>query len=133
MALVELSAAAFILLNAGKLAGYVPQFLKIYRDRNGAAAVSLGTWLIFSASNAATVAYALANSGDWIIATVFGLNAMSCLLIASLTWIRRQAQRFRPAAAPASAARPPPANLSQQDVTRLTPGASDRPQAPPRQ
>lgn len=90
MALVELSAAAFVLFNAVKLAGYVPQFLKIYRDCNGAAAVSLGTWLIFTASNAATAAYAVIHAGDWVIAGVFSVNAVSCLLIAGLTLIKRR-------------------------------------------
>jgi len=49
------SIAAFALLNGGRVIAYMPQIVCVYRCQNGAAAVSLLTWIMFTASNAATV------------------------------------------------------------------------------
>jgi hypothetical protein len=89
MTLAECSMTALALLNGGRIVAYVPQILCIYRDRNGAAAVSLTTWAMFAAGNLATVSYSLTVSGDVVVASVFALNAACCLAIMCLAACRR--------------------------------------------
>jgi hypothetical protein len=67
----------------------VPQIVRVYRDQNGAAAVSLITWVLFASSNLATAVYAHAVYSDAIMATVFALNTLACLLIVVLTAMKR--------------------------------------------
>lgn len=89
MTLADYSMTAFALLNGGRVLAYLPQIVCIYRCRNGAAAVSLMTWLSFTAANVATVSYALTVSSDLVVAGVFGLNALFCLIITTLVALRR--------------------------------------------
>jgi hypothetical protein len=91
MTLADYSMAAFALLNGGRIVAYMPQILCVYRDRNGAEAVSLLTWAMFTAANLATVSYSLTVSGDFVIAAVFALNAACCLAITCLVACRRLA------------------------------------------
>jgi hypothetical protein len=85
----DYSLAAFALLNGGRSLAYVPQLIRVYRDPHDAAAISLLTWVLFAASNLATVCYALTASNDRIAATVFALNAIGCVAIAGLTAYKR--------------------------------------------
>jgi hypothetical protein len=89
MTLAEYSMMAFALLNGGRAVAYFPQMVRVYRDPNGAAAVSLVTWNLFAAANVATVCYALTVSYDLIVASVFAVNAAGCLMIAGLTALKR--------------------------------------------
>ena len=59
MTLADYSMTAFALLNGGRVIAYMPQIVCVYRDPNGAVAVSLLTWIMFTAANLATVSYAL--------------------------------------------------------------------------
>ncbi len=92
MTLADYSMTAFALLNVGRVLAYMPQIICIYRCRNGAAAVSLMTWLMFTAANVATVAYALTVSSDLVVAGVFALNALFCFIITALVAFRRIAR-----------------------------------------
>ena len=89
MTLADYSMTAFALMNGGRVVAYFPQMIRVYRDPHGATAVSLLTWGLFAAANAATVCYALTVSDDRIIAIVFSLNAIGCLAILGLTAFRR--------------------------------------------
>lgn len=91
MTFADYSVTAFALLNGGRIVAYMPQIMCVYRDRNGAAAVSLLTWTIFTAANLATVSYSLTVSNDLVIASVFALNAGCCLAITCLVVCRRVA------------------------------------------
>lgn len=81
MTLAEYSMAAFAVLNGGRTVAYFPQMIRVYRDPHGGTAVSLPTWALFAAANAAAVCYALTVSDDRVIAIVFLLNAIGCLAI----------------------------------------------------
>jgi uncharacterized protein with PQ loop repeat len=100
MTLADYSIAAFALLNGGRIVAYLPQIVCVYRCPNGAAAVSLLTWIMFSAANAATVTYALTVSSDLVVAGIFGLNAVSCMIITLLVAFRRLSHGRRAQAAP---------------------------------
>ena len=89
MTLADYSMTAFALLNGGRVLAYMPQILCVYRCRNGAPAVSLMTWVMFTAANLATVSYAITVSSDLVVAGVFALNAVGCLAITSLVAARR--------------------------------------------
>jgi hypothetical protein len=96
MTLAEYSFGAFAVLNAARLVGYIPQMLRVHRDRNGAEAVSLSTWCLFAAANLATVSYAHAVANDAAMTIVFSLNAFGCLAIVGLTaWKRIERSHWR--------------------------------------
>jgi hypothetical protein len=89
MTVAELSLVAFAVLNGGRVAAYLPQMIRVYRDPHGAAAVSVATWALFAAANIATVSYALIVAGDRVVATVFAMNAVGCLAIVAMTVWKR--------------------------------------------
>jgi len=91
MTLADYSMTAFALLNGGRIFAYMPQIMCVYRDRNGAEAVSLVTWAMFTAANLATVSYSLTVSSDRMVASVFALNAVCCFAITGLVACRRVA------------------------------------------
>jgi hypothetical protein len=92
MTLSEYSLSAFAILNTARLIAYFPQVMRIYFDANGARAVSIATWLLFAAANLATVSYALFVARDTLIAILFSLNTMGCLVIVGFTvWKRIKA------------------------------------------
>lgn len=95
MTLAEYSLVAFAVLNGGRIFAYLPQMILIYRDPNGAAAVSIAAWSLFAASNLATVGYVVIVAHDWIVAGVFAMNAAGCVGIVALTLFKRQARGSR--------------------------------------
>src|SRR3954452_25231388 len=99
MTLADNSMTAFALLTGGRIVAYMPQIMCVYRDRNGAAAVSLLTWIMFTAANLATVSYSLTVSNDLVVAGVFALNAIFCFAITALVAARRLAAATRVAPA----------------------------------
>lgn len=96
MTQAELSLIAFAVLNGGRALAYLPQMIRVYRDPNGATAVSILTWALFAAANSATVGYALIVVGDSLMATVFALNAAGCLAIVAMTIVKRRSCKRRP-------------------------------------
>jgi hypothetical protein len=76
---------AFTALNAVRVVSYIPQMLKIFRDRHGSEAVSITTWMLFGLSHLSTVMYAIAVPGDYYMAAVFSANAICCGFIVLLT------------------------------------------------
>jgi tripartite-type tricarboxylate transporter receptor subunit TctC len=95
MTLAEYSMLAFALLNGGRVVAYFPQMITIYRDTNGAHAVSLSTWAVFAVTNAATVCYALAALNDRVMALVFALNTAFCVAIAGMVAAKRARHRWQ--------------------------------------
>lgn len=89
MSVAHYSLTIFVALNAARAIAYGPQIVSIYRDPGCADAVSLWTWIIFTAANVATAIHALAALGDFIVAAVFGVNAIGCAAIVMLTMSKR--------------------------------------------
>src|SRR6266702_4424648 len=81
MRFAEFSMGAFAVLNGARVLAYTPQIICVGRDRQGAGAVSLMTWGMFTLANLATVSYALTVSHDHSVACVFTLNVIGCLAI----------------------------------------------------
>jgi uncharacterized protein with PQ loop repeat len=88
---VEIAIMLFAVSNSVRVVAYVPQIVRVIRDREGAAAVSCTTWLLFAVSHMSTVAYALLVIGDWRMAIVFAANLLCCLAIIGLTVYKRTA------------------------------------------
>ncbi len=75
--------------NLFRVVAYVPQIVLIGRDRNGAAAVSCTSWLMFALSHVSTVAYALVVVGDVAMAVAFTANALCCFAVVGMTAYKR--------------------------------------------
>lgn len=82
---------AFTAFNAVRIFSYVPQMLKIWRDRHGSEVVSLMTWVLFGLSHLSTVMYAIIVPGDYYMAAVFACNAVCCGFMVGLTMWSRSA------------------------------------------
>ncbi len=91
MTAADLALVVFTACNMGRVVAYLPQVLCIARDREGARAISLATWTLFSLAHLSTVAYAIATVGDGTMALLFAANTVGCLTIVGLTlWKRIQ-------------------------------------------
>jgi hypothetical protein len=98
MNLADCSLGAFAILNTARLLGYIPQIVRVHRDKAGAEAVSISTWLLFAAANVATVSYAVVVTHDLLSAAIFSANTIGCLAILAMTaWkrLRRSGRSFR--------------------------------------
>lgn len=85
----EITIAAFAVSNAVRVLAYLPQIVRIARDRDNARAVSCATWGLFAISHLATVAYALTVAADLTMAAIFTLNMLACIAILGLTILKR--------------------------------------------
>lgn len=86
---VEFAITIFSISNCLRVIAYVPQILRVMRDREGATAVSCMTWLLFSLSHLSTVLYALLVISDWRMAVIFFANLLCSLTILGLTLYKR--------------------------------------------
>jgi hypothetical protein len=82
-----------VALNIARATAYWPQIMSIYRDPGRASAVSIWTWIVFTAANVTTVVHAVAGLEDIIVATVFAVNAIGCATIVVLTMYKRRCHR----------------------------------------
>ncbi|WP_315831171.1 PQ-loop repeat-containing protein [Bradyrhizobium prioriisuperbiae] len=78
------------MFNGLRLVSYLPQIVRIARDRNGASAISYSTWLLWTAANAATGLYAWVNLNDWSLAGMNAANAACCGTVIALTIASRR-------------------------------------------
>ena len=86
----EITLVLFTVTNSARILAYVPQIWKaMTTDANGARGISCFTWVLFLVSNLTTVAYAIVNLGDWIMAAIFTGSALGCIAIISVAVWRR--------------------------------------------
>jgi hypothetical protein len=101
MTIADITLTAFTLCNSLRIVAYVPQIAKAARDRSGAQAISFGTWGLFLVSHASATAYALVNTNDWTMASIFLGNAIGCGMILLITAWKRARHRQKLAIVPA--------------------------------
>jgi hypothetical protein len=89
----ELALAVFVVCNGVRSIAYIPQIVRLARDRDNARAVSCLTWGLFAVANASTVTYALIVTGDLMVAASFSLNLVCCISIVGLAACRRRSKR----------------------------------------
>lgn len=82
--------AVYVACNAVRLLSYVPQIIAVARERSGAHALSLATWLFWTLSNASTAIYCSTVINDLLLASTMWGNAAGCMAVASLTMMKRQ-------------------------------------------
>src|SRR5262245_9047578 len=92
----EVALVLFTAMNTLRVLAYVPQILRVARDRDRAEAISCATWVMFALSHLSTVAYAILAVGDLRMAAIFAANVLACLLILGITAYKRScAQRLK--------------------------------------
>jgi hypothetical protein len=86
---------AFTLVNALRILAYIPQMLTAAKDTNGASGVSYATWSLFLVSHLTTITYAIVCLGDAIMASIFFGNALACLIVIAITFVKRRQHAAR--------------------------------------
>ncbi len=85
----------FAAINTVRVFAYIPQITRAARDQNGASAISYTTWGLFFISHLSTIAYALVCQGDALLALIFLGNAIACLAIIAVTFLKRRRHNRR--------------------------------------
>ena len=87
--------SVFAGLNTIRVMAYIPQILKAANDSNGAMAISYTTWGLFFLSNLTTIVYSVVCLGDLLMGMIFFGNAVACLVIIAVTFVKRRNFRLR--------------------------------------
>jgi hypothetical protein len=87
--LPQLSLLIFTFFSSLRIVSYVPQIVKVARDKNGASAISCMTWSLWTFANLATAFYAAINLKDKYLTAVSGLYAICCVVVILLTIAKR--------------------------------------------
>jgi hypothetical protein len=90
MSIEQITLALFALCNSARILAYLPQIHKAAIDPNGASAISNTTWSLFLVANLSTIAHAIVNLGDWWLAVCFAGNAVCCIAILTISYIKRR-------------------------------------------
>lgn len=61
---MDILAALYVAVGFVFTIAFIPQLRALWRDRTGAASVSLSTWALFSACNVITLLYAITHTND---------------------------------------------------------------------
>jgi len=85
----------FTLFGGLRIVSYIPQILRIARDRDGAGAISYATWMLWIGANASTAMYASVNLGDAWLAFVSWIYAACCLAVILITARKRYLRHRR--------------------------------------
>ncbi len=80
----------FTLVNSVRILAYVPQMLTAARDTNGASGISYATWILFMVSHLTTITYAIVCLHDIVMSFIFLGNALACLTVIVITFIKRR-------------------------------------------
>ncbi|MDG4549043.1 MAG: hypothetical protein P9F19_11495 [Candidatus Contendobacter sp.] len=86
---------AFTLVNSLRILAYVPQMLAAAKDTNGASGISYATWSLFLVSHLTTITYAAVYLGDALMALIFFGNALACLAVIAITFVKRRRHAAR--------------------------------------
>ena len=85
--MLGLVSALYALFGVVFVAAYVPQWRAVWRSRNGAADVSLGTWGVWCASSTVSLAYAHFVSHDLSYTLVCLGNVAGCYAVTGTAWL----------------------------------------------
>jgi hypothetical protein len=85
-----LVSALYALFGVVFVLAYVPQLRAVWRSRNGAADVSLGTWGVWCASSTVSLLYAHLVSHDLSYTLVCLGNVAGCYAVTGAALLRRQ-------------------------------------------
>ena len=88
--IVQLLTATYAVCNAARLLIYVPQIVAIARERSGAHAISMFSWVFWSFSHAVTAVYCHIVVNDPLLSSMMWGNAFGCLAVVVLTAAKRR-------------------------------------------
>ena len=93
MLVSEATWLAFAVFSGLRTISYVPQIVRIAKDRNGASAISYPTWLLWTGAHVSTAMYAATNLNDVWLALGSSIYGMCCIVVIVLTTFKRLAQQ----------------------------------------
>ena len=82
--------AIYAVCNAVRLLIYVPQIVAIARERSGAHAISMFSWIFWSFSHAVTAVYCHIIVNDPLLGSMMWGDAFGCLAVVVLTAAKRR-------------------------------------------
>lgn len=80
----DLVLGAYGATNVLRLLGYVPQIVRVMRDRDGARAISCLGWTLWTSANATTALYAWTHLRDLPLTLINAGNAIGCATVVVL-------------------------------------------------
>jgi uncharacterized protein with PQ loop repeat len=81
---------ALFLANCGiSIASYLPQLVKLVKDKTDSASVSIGSWMIWVYTSAISFIYALFENGDLLFMLSSGLAVFFCALVLGILAFNR--------------------------------------------
>jgi hypothetical protein len=80
---------AFAIFSGLRTLSYVPQIVRIAKDRNGASAISYPTWLLWTGAHFSTGVYAALNLNDVWLAVGSSIHGLRCIAVVILTMFKR--------------------------------------------
>ena len=86
-------ASAYVISNSMRLCAYVSQIAAVVRDRGGAEAISLPTWMFWAFSHAVTGVYCATVANDVLLAGMTWGNCAGACAVAALTAMKRRQVR----------------------------------------
>lgn len=89
--MVQGISAIYITMNALRLLAYIPQIAAVARDRHGAAAISVPTWIFWACSHASTAVYCMLVAGDALLAGMMWGSCAGASAIAAMAIVKRRA------------------------------------------
>ena len=94
MTLKDVTLTLFAASNFIRLFAYIPQIRKAAIDENGASAISYMTWSLFLVANLSTIAYGAVRN-DWRLAACFTANAVCCVIVLGVAYLKRRSHAKR--------------------------------------
>lgn len=86
---IDFLTGAYAFFNSLRLVSYIPQIIAVARDRHGAVAVSIVTWLVWVGANGTTALYAGLKLGDLPLALLNGFNTVCCAIVLGIVIYKR--------------------------------------------
>lgn len=81
---------SLFLANCGiTVASYLPQLIKLFKDKTDSASVSLGSWMIWVYTAAVGFIYALFKNGDLLFILSAGFTMFFCAFVLSIAAFNR--------------------------------------------
>src|SRR5260370_41609922 len=91
--LSDLTIVLFSLFNFLRLISYLPQIVRIARDKMGPPTISYATWAMWIGANGSTAAYAGVNVHDWMLCLISSVNSFCCIIVVFLMVYKRNEDR----------------------------------------
>lgn len=89
--------ALYFISNTFRILSYVPQIIKVAKQNDDVAAISLWTWGMWTASNMSTALYVIfvLDKPDFLLAGLNFGNALGCLSVILIVIAKRKAYAVR--------------------------------------